>query len=182
MINDMLFLAQTENSPETIRAEELDVAETIQSLFEYFDAWVEDRGVSLQLLGTASRVHADKEMFRRALSNLLSNAIRYTPPGQEVTVRVTQGADATTICVENPGPRIDPKDLTNLFSRFYRADPSRQRKGDGAGLGLAIVKTIVDAHGGEVYAESDDTSTRFYVTFPLLGGEPRHKRYEATKR
>ncbi|MCK9489777.1 MAG: ATP-binding protein, partial [Xanthomonadales bacterium] len=57
--------------------------------------------------------------------------------------------------------------LANLFSRFYRADPSRQRKGDGAGLGLAIVKTIVDAHGGEVYAESDDTSTRFYAVFPL---------------
>ncbi|HIY71203.1 MAG TPA: Cu(+)/Ag(+) sensor histidine kinase [Candidatus Luteimonas excrementigallinarum] len=173
MINDMLFLAQTENSPENIRVEELDVAETIQGLFEYFDAWVEDRGVSLQLLGTASHVHADKEMLRRALSNLLSNAIRYTPSGKEVSVRVSQGADATTICVENPGPRIDPKDLANLFSRFYRADPSRQRKGDGAGLGLAIVKTIVDAHGGEVYAESDDTSTRFYAVFPLLAGDRR---------
>lgn len=171
MINDMLFLAQTENSPENIRIEELDVAETVQGLFEYFDAWVEERGVSLHLLGSSARVHADKEMLRRALSNLLSNAVRYTPSGEGVKVHIDQGRDVTKICVENPGPKIDAKDLSHLFSRFYRADPSRQRKGDGAGLGLAIVKTIVDAHGGDVYAESDDTSTRFYMIFPVADRE-----------
>lgn len=166
MINDMLFLAKTENSPESTRVEELDVAEVVQGLFEYFDAWVEDRGVSLQLLGTSARVHADREMLRRALSNLLSNAIRYTPAGKVVTVRIQRRMDTTWISVENPGPKIDAKDLSQIFSRFYRVDPSRQHKGDGAGLGLAIVKTIVDAHGGEVHAESDDTSTRFYMKFP----------------
>lgn len=171
MINDMLFLAQTENAPENIRVEELDVAETVQALFEYFDAWVEECGVSLQLLGTSSRIHADKAMLRRALSNLLSNAIRYTPSGKEVKVHIDQDREVTRVCVENQGPKIDPKDLSHLFSRFYRADPSRQRKGDGAGLGLAIVKTIVNAHGGQVYAESDDHSTRFYMMFPLLDQE-----------
>lgn len=173
MINDMLFLAQTENSPENIRVEELDVAETVRGLFEYFDAWVEERGVSLELLGTSARIHADKEMLRRALSNLLSNAIRYTPAGKTVTVQIDQGRDATRIRVENPGQKIDAKDLAHLFSRFYRADPSRQRKGEGAGLGLAIVKTIIDAHGGEVYAESDDTSTRFYMVLPAPDGGGR---------
>lgn len=173
MINDMLFLAQTENSPENIRVEELDVAETVQGLFEYFDAWVEERGVSLKLLGPSTPIHANKEMLRRALSNLLSNAIRYTPAGEAVTVHIDQRMDATIICVENPGQKIGAKDLTNLFNRFYRADPSRQRKGDGAGLGLAIVKSIVDAHGGEVYAESDDTSTRFYMVLPVSGGGAR---------
>ncbi|MCK9490203.1 MAG: Cu(+)/Ag(+) sensor histidine kinase [Xanthomonadales bacterium] len=167
MINDMLFLAQTENSPDNLRVEELDLAEEIQGLFEYFDAWVEERGVTLQRVGAHVRIHADRELLRRALSNLLTNAIRYTPAGQAVTVAVEQGTDAIRICVENPGPRIEARDLSRLFSRFYRADPSRQRKGDGAGLGLAIVKTIVDAHGGRVSAQSDDTSTRFYMSFTI---------------
>ena len=102
-------------------------------------------------------------MLRRALSNLLSNAIRYTPRGETVTVRVSQNEQATTISVENPGERIPAEDLPKLFNRFYRGDPSRQRKGDGAGLGLAIVKSIIEAHGGKVRVESDDALTRFEV-------------------
>lgn len=168
MINDMLFLAQTESAPDDLHLETVNLTETIQGLFEYFEAWVEDQGVSLQLKGRAAPIRADREMLRRALSNLFSNAIRYTPRGETVTVRLSQNEQTTTISVENPGEKISAEELPRLFNRFYRGDPSRQRKGDGAGLGLAIVKSIVEAHGGKVRVESDDTLTRFDVMLPRV--------------
>lgn len=166
MINDMLFLAQTESAPADLYLETVNLTETIQGLFEYFEAWMEDQGVSSQLKGRAAPIRADQEMLRRALSNLLSNAIRYTPRGETVTVTLSQNEQITTISVENPGEKISAEDLPRLFNRFYRGDPSRQRKGDGAGLGLAIVKSIVEAHGGKVGVESDDALTRLLIVLP----------------
>jgi two-component system, OmpR family, heavy metal sensor histidine kinase CusS len=166
MINDMLFLAQTESAPDDLHLETVNLTETIQGLFEYFEAWVEDQGVSLQLKGRAAPIRADREMLRRALSNLFSNAIRYTPRGETVTVRLSQNEQTTTISVENPGEKISAEELPRLFNRFYRGDPSRQRKGDGAGLGLAIVKSIVEAHKGKVNVASDDALTRLLIVLP----------------
>ncbi|WP_083537279.1 Cu(+)/Ag(+) sensor histidine kinase [Steroidobacter denitrificans] len=166
MINDMLFLAQTENDSHSLALESVDLADTIRGLFEYFEAWVEEQGVSLQLKGQAAPIQADREMLRRALSNLLSNAIRYTQRGETVTVGLSQDEQTTTVSVENPGEKIPAEELPRLFNRFHRGDPSRQRKGDGAGLGLAIVKSIVEAHGGAVRGVSDDRMTRFEIVLP----------------
>ena len=103
----------------------------------------------------------DRLMLRRALSNLVSNAILHTPPGQAVHVSLGSDGGRATVTVENPGPAIPAEHLPKLFDRFYRVDPSRQRQGDGAGLGLAIVKAIVDAHGGAISVTSADQTTRF---------------------
>ena len=103
-------------------------------------------------------------MLRRALSNLISNAIRHTPPGHAVHVSLGNTDDRATVAVENPGPDIPAEHLPRLFERFYRVDPSRQRKGDGAGLGLAIVKAIVEAHGGSISVTSANQTTRFQLS------------------
>ncbi|CAM5554499.1 Cu(+)/Ag(+) sensor histidine kinase [Rhodanobacter lindaniclasticus] len=169
MINDMLFLAKTENDLDHLNLESVDLEDTSRGLFEYFEAWVEERGVSLELLARVAPIRADREMLRRALSNLLSNAIRYTPSGETVTVRLSQDGKSTTISVENPGKKIPTEDLPRIFNRFYRADPSRQKKGEGAGLGLAIVKSIVEAHGGNVHVDSDERMTRFHISLPHSG-------------
>lgn len=166
MINDMLFLAQTENNPDNLNLENVDLAATVRELFEYFEAWAEDQAVSLLLKGRAEPIRADREMLRRALGNLLSNAIRYTPRGAAVTVSLFQGERDTTVTVENPGERIPAEELPRIFNRFYRVHPSLQRKGEGAGLGLAIVKSIVEAHGGKVQVTSDDRLTRLAVVLP----------------
>ena len=166
MVGDMLFLAQTDNRPQIKNFEELDLAVEVQALFDYYEGWAEERGVTLALEG-AAMVTGDRSMLRRAFGNLLSNAIRHTPAGGTVRVKLdTSNANNTGIIVENPGPEIPPEHLAKLFDRFYRVDASRQRGGDGAGLGLAIVKAIVTAHGGQVGVVSTAGMTRFQISLP----------------
>ena len=106
-------------------------------------------------------------MLRRALSNLLAIALRYTPPGAAIVVRVAKPNPRTIrIAVENLGNSIPPALLPRLYDRFYRNDHSRQRSGDGAGLGLAIVKSIVEAHGGTIVAMSMAGKRQFQTTLP----------------
>jgi two-component system, OmpR family, heavy metal sensor histidine kinase CusS len=166
MVGDMLFLAQADNRPQIQNIEELDLVAEVQALFDYYEGWAEERGVALALEGMTT-VSGDRPMLRRALGNLLSNAIRHTPAGGTVRVKLEpSNADDTGIVVENPGPEIPPEHLPKLFDRFYRVDPSRQRGGDGAGLGLAIVKSIVTAHGGKIDVVSAEGYTRFQITLP----------------
>lgn len=164
MIGDMLFLAKADNGLHPLNLESIDMAQEVQELFDYYEAWAEERRVTLSLEG-AITVSGEKPMLRRALSNLLSNAVRHTPPGQAVSVRLATLDDgARTITIENPGEIIAPDHLPHLFERFYRVDPARQRSADGAGLGLAIVKSIVDTHAGHITVTSSEGRTRFVIT------------------
>ncbi|WP_147075008.1 ATP-binding protein, partial [Sulfuriferula plumbiphila] len=166
MIGDMLFLAQADNGLLKPSLANVDLAAEVRTLFDYFEAWAEERGVALALKGAPANVPGDRLMLRRALSNLLSNAIRHTPSDQAVQVRLETCTDGTRVVVDNPGKEIPPQHLPRLFDRFYRVDSSRYRQGDGAGLGLAIVKAIVDAHGGTVTAISTNGRTQFQITLP----------------
>ncbi len=169
MVGDMLFLAQADNHQLQAEQVEVNLGTEVQMLFEYFEAWAEERSVSLVCEGPAVCIQGDRLMIRRALSNLLSNAIRYTPEGQAVTVTLAAHSDKTVMVrVQNPGLTINPEHLPKLFDRFYRADPSRQRKGDGAGLGLAIVKSIIDAHGGSIAAKSVGEQMVFEIQLPSI--------------
>jgi len=127
----------------------------------------EERQVTVHVDG-AGVIQADRLMIRRAISNLLSNAIRHTPRGGPVTVRITETPDAgATVSVSNSGERISPEHLPRLFERFYRADPGRSRTQGGTGLGLAIVKSIMKLHGGNANAESGPGGiTSFHLVFP----------------
>ncbi|TCT07070.1 Cu(+)/Ag(+) sensor histidine kinase [Paralcaligenes ureilyticus] len=167
MVGDMLFLAQADNNQLKPELVSVDLVTEVQALFDYFEAWAEERAVSLIRKGPAICIQGDRLMIRRALSNLLSNAIRYTPSGQAITISLEESAhDRVIIRVENPGLVINPDHLPRLFDRFYRADPSRQRKGEGAGLGLAIVKSIIDAHGGTITAKNESGNMMFEIVLP----------------
>jgi len=168
MIGDMLYLAQTEHGLLRPGTEPVDLAAEVQGLFDYFEAWAEEHGVLLRLAG-AAELPGDRLMLRRALSNLIANAIRHTPRGGTVQVSLSAGGQEVRVSVENPGEAIPAEHLPRLFDRFYRIDPSRQRQGDGVGLGLAIVKSIVAAHGGGIEATSDEGQTRFRIVLPLRG-------------
>ncbi len=165
MIGDMLFLAKADNVRHTPNTEAVDLKSEIANLFDYYGAWAEECHVSLTLDGNA-QVQGDSLMLRRALSNLLSNAIRHTPASYSVEVKLSDDGNDVIIVVQNPGTPISAEHLGKIFDRFYRTDPSRQRSGEGAGLGLAIVKSIVEAHGGTIVATSDETSTQFRIILP----------------
>jgi two-component system, OmpR family, heavy metal sensor histidine kinase CusS len=169
MIADMLFLAKADNGLIVPSSEIVDLATEVRELFGFYEAFAEEHGVSLVLAG-AGIVRGDKLMIRRALSNLLSNAIRHTPREGSVKVLIEQrNSGETLLSVENPGEDIAPEHLPRLFDRFYRVDPSRQKASEGAGLGLAITKSIVEAHKGTIRILSSNGSTRFAITFPAAG-------------
>jgi two-component system heavy metal sensor histidine kinase CusS len=167
MVADMLLLAKTEHGVDLPHREHFLAAPEVRALLDFYEAVAEDKSIALTLQGDGG-IDGDRLMFRRALANLLSNALRHAPAGGAVRVSVAEGPDGTEIAVENNGPEIDPRVLPRLFDRFYRADPARaQRDGsDGAGLGLAITAAIVTAHGGQAAVSSSGGITRFALRFP----------------
>ncbi len=170
MITDMLFLAKADNGLIVPSSEMVDLADEARGLFDFYEALAEEHGVHLVLAGTGV-IQGDRLMIRRALSNLLSNAIRHTPRDGSVSVLIARlDSGEIQLSVENPGEDIDAEHLPRLFDRFYRVDPSRQKASEGAGLGLAITKSIVEAHRGTIQAYSSDGSTRFAIAFPAAGG------------
>lgn len=169
MVSDMLFLAQADNNQLIPDRVLFDLSAEVVKVFDFFEAWAEERNVSLKFNGMPCLTEGDPQMFRRAISNLISNALRYTPEGKAVTVSIREQDSDFELVIENPGTPIPEEHLPRLFDRFYRVDPSRQRKGEGSGIGLAIVKSIVTAHHGKVRVESDAVSTRFILTVPRKG-------------
>lgn len=169
MVSDMLFLAQADNNQLIPDRVLFDLGAEVRKVFEFFEAWAEERHITLTFHGVPCLIEGDPQMFRRAINNLLSNALRYTPTGKTVTVSISKRGNDVELLTENPGTPIPQVHLSKLFDRFYRVDPSRQRKGEGSGIGLAIVKSIVTAHHGKVRVESDAVSTRFILTVPGKG-------------
>jgi two-component system heavy metal sensor histidine kinase CusS len=110
-------------------------------------------------------VLADRLMLRRAIGNLLSNAVRHANPGSRLLVSLEDRPEAVTLSVENLGGTIPAEYLDRIFDRFFRVDAARQRS-EGTGLGLAIAKSIVSAHGGTISATSSESVTRFSIKLP----------------
>lgn len=166
MLNDMLFLAQTDERRIQLHMRAIDLDQELRELYEYFDAWVEERRVTLVLHGQAT-LSGDRAILRRALSNVLANAIRHTPAEGTVTTTIaTQKNGWVSISIENPGPTVAAEHLPRLFDRFYRINNSRQRNGQGTGLGLAIVKSIIAMHGGRISASATNDGMRFLIELP----------------
>ena len=104
----------------------------------------------------------------QVLDNVISNALKYSPEGGNITFRLEEGTDEIQISVSDEGVGI-PKDQVNkIFDRFYRVDKARSRNLGGTGLGLAIAKEMVEAHGGKIWAESkDEVGTTIFITLPF---------------
>lgn len=167
MIADMLFLAKSDNDLIVPCCETIDLAAEVKSLFEFYEALAEERAIQLDCSGSGM-VSGDRLMLRRAINNLLSNAIRYTSAGGRIAVRIAEAdGSALKLSVENTGETIPSEHLSRLFDRFYRVDSSRQRFSEGAGLGLAITRSIVRAHGGDAFVRSEQGVTTFELQIPV---------------
>ncbi|MBB6558728.1 two-component system heavy metal sensor histidine kinase CusS [Acidovorax soli] len=175
MVADMLFLAKADHGLILPSTEKIAVHAEAQALFDFYEALAEEKQVQLKLLG-AAEISGDQLMLRRALSNLLSNAVRYTPAGESVVVEISGDVHGTTVDVINHGPTIDAQMIPRLFDRFFRADKSRkQLDSDGAGLGLSITQAIVQAHRGRMSVSSESGRTCFSMFFPSTHSVGKHQ-------
>ena len=165
MVSDMLFLAKTDHGIQLPNREEVALEEEAKSLLDFYDAVAEDKELRLRVVGAGSVV-GDRLMIRRAISNLLSNALRHAHPRTDVELAIVLKGDGINLCLTNTGDPIDALDLPRLFDRFYRVDKARAHPAaDGAGLGLAITKAIMLAHGGSVAVSSVAGRTQFCLLF-----------------
>lgn len=167
MAESMLFLARADNAQIALRREELNMAHELARVAEYFEGVAEEAGVTLKVNATGT-LNADPVLLNRALSNLIANAIRYTPRGGVIRVAAQPRADGGySIAVANPGIGIAPQHLARLFDRFYRTDSARTGSEVASGLGLAIVKAVMLLHRGEVRVNSSSNGeTIFELVLP----------------
>lgn len=166
IINDMLFLAHVSQPDSQIPLKAVSLADEAKRVSELFEFSSEQKDISLQVHGWGT-IMADRLMVQRALSNVLSNAIRHSPQGQQVEIGIERHGDEIYMWVENRGSGIEQAHLPHLFERFYRVGSGRSRLEGGTGLGLAIVKSIMHAHGGRVEVSSElNGMTRFSLIFP----------------
>ncbi|MFJ4112644.1 heavy metal sensor histidine kinase [Pseudomonas sp. NPDC089758] len=162
MINDMLFLAKADHGLLAPGQAMLMLHDEVDALLEYYAPLAEDNAVQLLREGEAM-LKGDRHMLRRALSNLLDNALRFTPAGGQICVTLGPGGQ---VCVANTGKPIEAASLPRLFDRFYRVDPARRESSsEHAGLGLAITRSIIQAHGGSIRAQCNNGWTRFLIEF-----------------
>jgi two-component system heavy metal sensor histidine kinase CusS len=172
MIADMLFLAKAENGLSLANVEAVDIVRELRDLFEFYEALADEKTIRFDLQieqsnATSWVIRGDRLMLRRALSNILSNALRYTPEDNRIQVHLQQQSSCIELKICNPGSTIPAHHLSRLFERFYRADHARQHAdGEGSGLGLAIVKAIIDGHRGQISASSENQLTCFTIHLP----------------
>jgi two-component system heavy metal sensor histidine kinase CusS len=167
MIDSLLFLARAERSDRRADARLLDAPSEIRAVADFFEAFAEQKGVTLRVEGEG-RLFADAMLLRRVLTNLISNSIAATPPGGSVTISSQPSADGHgEVRVVDTGRGVEAAHLPRLFDRFYRVDPARADHREGTGLGLAIVRSIMELHGGEVTIDSDPAhGTTVALIFP----------------
>ena len=173
VVSDMLFLAKTERGVDLPHKESFSAAQGARELVEFYEAVADEKRILMSVEGDG-RIYGDRLMFRRALSNLLSNALRHAPVGGVVGVRIESSSRGIEVTVKNTGKEIPLDVQQRVFERFYRADSARRHPAsDGAGLGLSITKAIVEAHGGAISVTSDQEWTRFRLVFPGLQARMR---------
>lgn len=167
MVSDMLFLAKAEDRDFPRSTEIVDLAAEADALINFYEVLAQEQQVRLVRQGQA-QVRGDRLMLRRALSNLLSNALRHASAGGEIEITMESREPCVRLSVRNAGDTIPPDQIERIFERFHRGSARRESQGEGAGLGLAITRSIVQAHGGRIEAQSARGLTEFLITLPRI--------------
>jgi two-component system heavy metal sensor histidine kinase CusS len=169
IINDMLFLARADQGEIATGLVRTPIAQEVRKTIDFYEVLLDDLGASVEITGDVdAEASIETALFRRALSNLLQNAIEHSAPGARISVEIRQGAGDVSVSVANPGAPIEEGHVRRLFDRFYRVDAARNLPGrpHGHGLGLAIVKAVATMHSGSVSATSADGQTRIGFSVP----------------
>jgi signal transduction histidine kinase/CheY-like chemotaxis protein len=171
LINDILDISRIESGKIEIKHEPIDYRKIVADTLRLLRAAADEKQIVMDasLPESMPPVRGDTDKVTQVLTNLVSNALKYTPPGGwiKVLLEVTGEASVTT-CVADSGIGIAPDDQKRLFQKFFRADNSSTREAGGTGLGLVIAKTIVELLGGAIWVDSEmGRGSRFYFTLPL---------------
>jgi two-component system, OmpR family, heavy metal sensor histidine kinase CusS len=153
VIDNLLFLARADTHNTPVRFSPVNLRQEIDALLEYFEAVAEEKAIEVSSKGN-TLLNADPMLLRRALANLLSNALQYTPPHGRISVDVHKDDGTILIVVSDTGIGIEKASLEKISERFYRTERARAMNTQGSGLGLAIVKSIMDLHSGSLEVES----------------------------
>jgi two-component system heavy metal sensor histidine kinase CusS len=166
VIENILFLSRVDQDVIVIEREPLDLNGELHRIADYFDVLAQERGMGFQVEASGT-AHANSVMWRRAVNNLVINAIRYGEEGTTIRLSADSGAQGSTVSVENTGAPVSEQQIDRMFSRFFRGDASRSLYTESNGLGLALVKAIMAIHGGSVQASSSENGLiRFSLHFP----------------
>jgi two-component system sensor histidine kinase SenX3 len=169
LVTELIELSRLEGAGEPVSLTRVSTREVVAEAMEANRALADNRHIAMfvELDGDVV-VPADRPQLVSALSNLINNAVAYSPDGSGVVITVRAEDEAVSIAVTDRGVGIDPGDVPRLFERFYRVDPARSRETGGSGLGLAIVKHVVHNHGGEIAVTSTPgAGSTFTVRLPL---------------
>ncbi|CEM60874.1 sensor histidine kinase [Treponema phagedenis] len=181
IITDLLMLAKIENASASVREDFIptDTAFLVQSIADKFKLQAAKKEIIIQT-NTQEGLYAfaSTGLIEMALSNLVDNAIKYSPAGAVVSIKTESKKKAVRFTVQNSGSTISEKDLPRIFERFYRADKARSRELGGTGLGLAIVKHIALIHGGRCSCISENGNTCFHLDISLCTDENEFNSFE----
>lgn len=183
LVDALLKLSRLENRSSPLKQQIVNVGELIEGIVTTHEIFVADSGLTLEYEAQPDvYVVGDPDMIRQATANLISNAVRYTPEGGNIHVRVKRGDIMASIAVSDTGIGLTREEAKMVFSRFWRADAGRTRESGGLGIGLAVVKEIVDRHGGWVQVEGErDKGACFTIHIPLYDEERVKQQAKAAK-
>lgn len=167
IVADMLFLARAEQGARASQLVVASLADEVAKTIDFLDMLLEEVSISVRVEGEAQTL-IETSLFRRAIINLLQNAIEHSKAESEIVVNLDWHASQVLVTVSNVGPTIAPEQLPRLFDRFYRVEASRDRSGESHGLGLAIVKAVALMHKGRVFARSSNGHTSVGFSLGLV--------------
>lgn len=150
IINDMLFLSRSDRGERATDLKHVSLADEVRRMLDFLEIPLDEAQLRAELHGDA-RAAVDPSLFRRAMTNLLINAIQHSAPGATLNVTITPRDSLVDVSVANPGEPIDPVQRSHVFERFYRLEEARANSKENHGLGLSIVKAVAEMHGGSVF-------------------------------
>lgn len=170
LVNDLLDISRIEAGRIELELDELQVGDVVEQVVDMLKGHARDQGLTLkaELPPHLPCVWGDEDRVAQILTNLIGNAIQYTPDGGRITVSASEKDDMLEVCVSDTGIGISKKDQAKIFERFFRADSPEVRDQTGTGLGLSITSSLVQMHGGSMWVESElGEGSTFAFTLPL---------------
>lgn len=162
LVHNTLEMARLESGEYRLSLTEFNISELIKNITEKFKSQIDKKSQKLTIIDKSGTVNADYSKIQRVLSNLISNAIKYSPEGGKITLSANRESDGCKISVTNSGVNITKEEVERIFQRYYRNEKSRNRQTGGHGLGLSIVKNILELHGFEYGTKCEDDNLTVY--------------------